>query len=275
MTKGFSERAWREMPAPGTSCLMRTGPKRKAQKCVFVVSHPRSGTHLTLDFIRRNFPPFNRPLKPWQSSSHFVVSLESPGWELNIELQMRSYSHFLLKSHFAGFMRDVELDAIRKLDPNHTIFIYPFRQFSKTIKSFAEFSQHRGSIADFLFEQDRFFGRNAMVHDCVTEHGLHWLHRDAIFLDIDRLISNPNEACEVLAECLGEKSIEVKRRLPRQKRLYGKYSELYERLTGRESTEVKVMHKKQWKNIDEELAVSNHFSALYAELSKRSINRGD
>ena len=78
-------------------------------------------------------------------------------------------------------------------------------------------------------------------------------------------------APERLAERLGLSPAPLSR-VPRRKRLLGKPSEVLERLTGRESTEVQVRCRKSWSNPDEAAEVDERFANLHVQLSMRSIN---
>src|SRR4029077_18161796 len=112
----------------------------EVKQCVFVVSHPRSGTHLLIDFIRRNFPVFNPRLRIWESASKLYLRLDGPNWRREAHALLRARrSHVLLKSHRIGFTENTDLEVRQILKPSSEIFLYPFRKFSSLVKSFAGF----------------------------------------------------------------------------------------------------------------------------------------
>jgi hypothetical protein len=245
-----------------------------ARTCVFVISHPRSGTHLLIDFIRKNFQEFNRKLKPWESASLIYVGLDRANWreEIATQLRDRKETHFLLHSHYSGIVSATHLEAAEKLKPARAIVLYPFRRFSTTIKSYAEFRQFRGSIGSFLPTVDDFFGLDATVKKCVELHAEKWLQPDVHFVDTDRLALQPDIACSRLAELFNEKPVETPQRLPRRKWFGGRLGEFAERLTGRESSEFRVDYDIPWQSAEEKAAVDEQFAGLYSELSGRRIN---
>jgi hypothetical protein len=244
----------------------------KARKCLFVVSHPRSGTHLLIDFIRYNFPAFNRRLAPLQSSSNLYVNIDHANWrQCANKLLQEGVSHVLIKSHLAGYKNHDELEARSVFAPKMENFLYPFRKFSKVIKSYAEFRKYRGHISELLDEQDMYFGSSLKVADCVRAHAESWLERDASFVDCDSLLSDPQTACERLALLLSEPAATLRQRLPGRKRFAGKMGELLTRVAGRQSTEVVVPYKLDWVSCNEANSIDKQFSDLYARLSKRRI----
>jgi hypothetical protein len=247
---------------------------RNARNCIFVISHPRSGTHLLIDFIRKNFPKYKRKLKPWESASHNYVGLDSLGWQERIDAQLRdrNESHFLLHSHYAGVVTATEQLAMEKLEPERSVFFYPFRQFSTTIKSYAEFRRASGPIEPFLLQIDQFFGRDTTVEQCIRMHAEKWLPRDIHWVDIDRLMSDPEITCKRLAELIEENPADITQRLPRRRRFAGRFAEFVQRLTGRESTEYCVDYEIPWQCPEEKAAIDAHFAGLYSELVKRRIN---
>jgi len=48
----------------------------KAGSPILVISHPRSGTHLTIDFLRRQFEECQSYKYPFESQSHLYLPIE-------------------------------------------------------------------------------------------------------------------------------------------------------------------------------------------------------
>jgi hypothetical protein len=241
------------------------------KRAVVVVAHPRSGTHITLDFIRRNFPEFDPSLYIWQSARELYVCLDTPDWRDNLLLQANRSDHIMMQSHLAGVQALEATAAVDYLQPEEVVFIYPFRRYSATMRSLAAFCQYPGRVDSFLGEKSSFFDGDYTVEDGAHIHGERWLPRDPVFLDIEALIGDPNRAAEKLGDVLGVDPAPLTRRLPRRRIFNGKMAEVIERLAGRESTEVKVSFEKGWADPEEPVAIDERFEALRADLVARSI----
>lgn len=241
------------------------------RKAVVIVAHPRAGTHLTLDFIRRNFPQFNPPLAPWRSAADLYVNLDAYDWRRQIDRLAQRTGRAIFQSHNAGLTDYVGRASVRYARPDAAFFAYPFRRFSATVRSFAEFSGWTGPVADFLGQRDGFFGTPDTVEACLRRHAERWIGREPGFVDVDRLRADPETSVGRLADWLGEAAAARRRPLPRHKALDGKLAELVQRLTGRESTEVKIPRRLEWSNPDEAAAIDARFADLYAELAARSV----
>jgi len=248
---------------------------RMAQKCVVIASHPRSGTHLTIDFIRRNFPIFNIQLNFWESAAALYVWLDDDAQARRSRRGLRTFDRqaILAATHQFLHISTLEQTLLDRFNPQQIIYIYPFRKFSKTIKSYAEFSNYAGQISHFLNTKDRHFGLDATVAQCLHMHAHSWLAAGAKTLNIDRLVDEPELSAEKLANLLNEPMVDRKRRLPRQKGLGGgKFGELVERLKGRESTAVIVRRKSKWIDKAESEAIDQQFCELFEILNRRCIN---
>ena len=241
------------------------------KRAVVIVAHPRSGTHITLDFIRRNFPVFNPSLFIWQSARELYVSLDLPEWRERLLRHAQRSDHLLMQSHLAGFQNFVGLEAVEYLQPEHAVFIYPFRRYSATMKSLAEFCKYSGRVDDFLSERSTFFGTEWTVEACAHRHAERWMERNPVFLDVDALIARPDHAAEKLADVMGVTAAPLERRLPHRRIFHGKLAEAVQRLTGRESTEVRVPFQRDWSNSEEPARIDGKFAPLYRDLSGRSV----
>ena len=244
----------------------------QVKQAVVVVAHPRSGTHLTMDFIRRNFPCFDPGLRPWQSAGELYVDLDKPLWMHTLDRPACRSDHVLLQSHRAGLCNRVGAQAIDRLRPLATLFVYPFRRFPATMRSFSDLRGYDGPTTRLLSETDRFFGLDQTVQACARQHGESWLGCNATFLDVDALIAEPERGAESLAGALGLPAAPLARRLPRRKRFHGKLAEAVQRLTGRESTEVKVHRRTPAPDPGEARFIDEAFADIYDEMTARSLN---
>ena len=227
-----------------------------------------------IDFIRKNFPKFNRRLAPWESASKICLLLDRRNWreQLAAEWLASGHTNFLMQSHYANVVTDTAREALEWLKPERAIFLYPFRRFSRTIKSYAEFCRFTGPIGDFMGSKDPFFGLDATVADVARLHAEHWLDHDIHCIDTDRLVEDPDLAAQRLAAVLDETQAPLTKRLPRHKWFSGRLGELAERLTGRESSEMKNTYRLQWRNAEEPASIDREFAGLHAALSRRRIN---
>lgn len=246
----------------------------ETEQCVVFVSHPRSGTHLSIDFVRRNFPKFRRQLNLFDSSRLLYLDLDNERFDDDVkEFVTKPFSTgVMVKTHFLGRRLALFDKLYRQVKAERWHFIYPFRQFSKTIKSFAEFSNFRGSLRQFLDQRDDYFGTGETVEECAWRHGESWLDQNASFLDVDALLAFPDSSCRQLADRLGSEWATLDRRLPKRKVFGGKGAEAIERIRGRESTAVRVKFKTQWLSDAETAFVDEHFVELYRRMRERSVN---
>jgi hypothetical protein len=89
---------------------------------IVVVSHPRSGTHLTIDSLRRHFPACNAWKLPGERLDRVYVSIDAV---LSGELRESTAATTILrvarpifKSHaFPGFLRSVDQRQLDRSDP--------------------------------------------------------------------------------------------------------------------------------------------------------------
>jgi hypothetical protein len=240
-------------------------------KCVVVVAHPRSGTHLTIDFIRRNFPTFNRSPHLWQGASYLFCDLDRP--QNYRKYFNESNRDMVLKTHKFAAVDELCTQIRDIIDVHRVVFVYPFRQFSSTMKSLAEFNRFEGTVGAFLETKERYFDLGFTVAECAERHAESWMSTDAIFLNVDEMTVDPDMTATRLEAVFDEPAMDLKRRLPRKKRLGGgKFSEALERFTGRESTEVVVRYKIPWQGAGEKADVDRQFFGISAKMNKRKIN---
>jgi ribosomal protein L44E len=246
------------------------------RNCIIVASHPRSGTHLVIDFIRRNFPDYNRKLYPWQTSSYFLYNLDHPRTIVSSD-HINSYGNIIIKTHqFRNI--GIILDKVNEIvKPRRIKLIYPYRRFSRTLKSFAEFQKFDKSIVEFLERKDEYFNSGDSIELTARAHSECWMESGLpIFLNVDELLSDVDTVSQALSAALEEPLLGINRRVPRKKRLYGgKMSELIQRCTRRESTEVKINYKIACSQSDLKY-VDGKFESLYNKLeaSKCGVGQG-
>ena len=67
----------------------------------------------------------------------------------------------LLQSHWAGLASCAEAQAVGYLRPDEVFFLYPFRRFSATMRSFAAYCRYPGRVVSFLDEPSKFLPHGA------------------------------------------------------------------------------------------------------------------
>jgi len=253
------------------------GPDRPAGPpvCVVVASHPRSGTHLTIDFIRRNFRGFDPRVAPWSNSKFLYFELDELLFRTVTGRHMKRFPRrrkFIAKTHHL-FADEVCAKAASLLPSHRLIFLYPFRRISSTLRSLAEFAGASGPMASFPDRREVYFGRDLTVAACLRLHAENWLASPARFLNVDDLLRDPDTAALRLGEVLGEPPVPIDRRLPRPRRFGGgAVGELAERLSRRESTLVPVARRIDWESAAAAAEIDGRFSDLFARLAARQIN---
>lgn len=243
------------------------------KRLIVIVSHPRSGTHLTVDLIRRNFPAFQVKLPIYASSKYLAVNADLPDWQGTLE-GLRAYhpsGDAIIASHHGGVFDPDIIRNIERLGASQVIYIYPFRQFSRTTRSLWNFTYQAPKFSTFLDSFDSFFGEDRSVGSCLEHHARQWLRRDPYFLNVDAMISDPDSAVRDLEKLLGENSAKLKRILPRPKVSHTVFGEAFELIRGRESTAVVVPERKAQPTKAELQSVDDRFARLYQELSARTM----
>ena len=245
-------------------------------KLAVIISHPRSGTHLAIDFLRRNFASFNLPLSFGDSASLLYLNADNPEWERRLEAARNRWPRhgLIIHSHQAGLdpaRRHALLEALR---PQAPVVLYPFRRMSETLRSFAEYCAYRGDLRRWPGTADPFFGTPRSVGSCLEAHAQASLAAGSTPLDMDQLLTYPCHTSARLGSLLRETPLELIRRVPHKKISSCRVGELFERLRGRESTAVVV--PRQARPQAEDLArLEDSFSMTHRALSLCSVNQPD
>lgn len=245
--------------------------------CAIILSHPRSGTHLLLDFLRRNFPQLQRRLLPWESASGLYLSLDARDEKLCRAWLAGQHGPFIAQSHHIGFTRPAS-DIAFLAEAHRPVFFYPFRRFSKTAQSYADFLAQEGlwdakrAIDDLLRQPDPFYRSGLTVEENMRAHATACETLMSAWIDMEDLQRNPDAWASSIGVLLGLTPAPLKRRLPGRKRFHGKLSELFERLRGRESTEVQIPRRTAWKDRAGADAFDSRMWDVYGLLQQRSAH---
>lgn len=247
---------------------------------IVIASHPRSGTHLLMDFLRLNIPAFKIRLPLWKSTSFLYYDFDNPKTSAKaFEAILASDKPIIIKTH--GLDPKSVQDEVAILFPNQPIkTLMPFRPFDRTIASFAAFaglqsnsgsSQNQNS-ADLLAQRDLYYTNGQSAVENAKTHGDVWLSQgNAVPVSIPQLLSDPKTAAMALSECLGHPIGPAPVRLPKKKRFQGKAAELYQRFAGRESTEVQINANYRLTDL-ERSEISAHLDQTYGKLLSRAVN---
>ena len=248
-----------------------------------VVSFPRSGTHITLDFLRRNFAEFAFRPRLWESSETLYVNLDvrtaeedalahssrSLSGEPRRGLHHRAAAkraNFLVKSHDLPFASSSLAQRLQQITKNHVIAkLYPFRLMSSTLISYHAHQDDHGPIQDFMARRDPFLGTSRSVMETMLDHG-EWGLRNALPIDIDDLQRRPHAYGNALASHFGWNFRPLANPLPPKRLASGMAGELIERMRGRSSSEVVVNRKRLPKAdaafVDEQGPLADLYRAL-------------
>ncbi len=181
---------------------------------IIIASHQRSGTHLTIDLLRKHFPDTNPKLKPLESLHHLYIDMDSFAPDhhnpMSVETALRLLSrnprpiiktHALPTDSFAGgdfepvvktiFERAQILNVVRdgrSVMPSLQLFEQPWNPDAHT--SFSEFirSEYEG------LERPKYWER----------HVRSWQSTDRCFtVRFDRIIKDTEPVLIELGEFLG------------------------------------------------------------------------
>lgn len=213
-------------------------------QCVVVVSHPRSGTHFTIDFLRRNFEGLHYAPPPWASAESLYFNLDRSAPRRQ---HLSAWSHqalerpsFIVKTHDLPFVPELMAEVERLAAGREVVCLYPFRRLSKTLVSFRNFSAPDIGMRAFLDMPDTYFEAAASVTEACRRHG-NWALDHAVPLDIEAGIKAPEALAEALEARFGWQRRRQASLLPPKRPAPGKLGEVLERLRGRQSSEVRVV----------------------------------
>lgn len=220
-----------------------------------VVSYPRSGTHLTIDFLRRNFEPFAWRPMPWESSERLYYNLDirdaadtGVGHSTSLGGVPRDHAdhdrallreNVLVKTHDLPFAPRLREKLERLADGRRIVLLHPFRRPSKTLRSYYAHRDAQCVPAEFAHEIDVFMGQSGTVADAMLAHG-EWALENCTPIDIDDLLKRPADYVTAIAARFGWPVIARDYALPPKRLAAGRTGELLERFRGRQSSEVFV-----------------------------------
>lgn len=251
-----------------------------------VVSYPRSGTHLTIDFLRRNFVPFSWRPMPWESSERLYYNLDirdpddcGEGHSTSEGGCVRDHDdhdralgrdNLVVKTHDLPLAPRLSEKLTTIAQGRRVTLLYPFRRFSKTLRSYYAHRGADGPPADFAAEQDLFMGQAQSIADTMLAHG-DWALEHCVPIDIDDLLRRPSAYVAALSDRFGWDVIERASPLPPKRLAPGRMGELLERFRGRQSSEVVVERTApppaEFAYIDQ----SSAHAALHESLSKAAL----
>lgn len=254
--------------------------------CAIVVSFPRSGTHFSLDFLRRNFAEFAFRPRLWESSESLYVNLDvRTADEDALAVGSRSVSgkpragrdhwlaaerpNFLVKTHDLPFHSQTFGERLEKITNGHLIArLYPFRRMSSTVLSFHAHQYASNSIGEFLASPDPYLGSSHSIMETMIEHG-EWGLKNAVPIDIDDMLLRPHDYGRALAARFGWHFTPPANPLPPIRLAPGMVGEFIERMRGRQSTEVVIERRRLPRAaaafIDNEGPLADLYSALKAK----------
>jgi hypothetical protein len=255
--------------------------KTSMPELIVVASFPRSGTHLLIDFLRRNFMGTNIKLPIWKSSAYLYHDLDNPKIPAVFFADRIKDGHcIIVKTH--SLRPDQTKKKLLENYPGRSfITLLPFRRFERTLSSFAAFcfaqseSPSNGEIEDILTKDlGLYFQNSRSAIENIKLHNKRWQSFGAFPVSIENMLNDPVQSAEAISERIALPLLNEESQVPRQKALRGKTGELIERLRGRESTEVKIALEYQLSRQEAE-RVHTDLDELYCKLRNDAINQNE
>jgi hypothetical protein len=197
---------------------------------VLIMSHPRSGTHLTIDFIRKNFKAFAGFKLPFEANHYLYLSIEAffeknHSKRLNDRLARKIISRPkrpLIKAHTYSFaqLKKQFPEWMEWIDTNgKTIYVY--RNVLDVIRSFYYYSQsfQEGVRVPFSsFIRQSYCGRQSRIHYW-NEVMLEWLtNKEALTIKFEDIIEKPSSVLFKLSTYLDEDPLHEKVSIPKKEK---------------------------------------------------------
>lgn len=209
-------------------------------KPVVVASHPRSGTHLTIDTIRRQFPPCRGWVFPWETVHHLYLNLDrlQEGHPQRIGIKkakklLARSDRPLVKTHssprldqFKGTAKSLAEQILAA-----GVIIYVVRD-PRDVMCSAYLWRHpdpheRPSFSAFLREEKA--GRNSIER--WVDHVTDWMASDSVkVLKMEELISDPNGAVAEVGWWLGLQPAYIEPLLPEKNEVFTRWQDYKRRL---------------------------------------------
>ncbi len=214
---------------------------------ILVASHERSGTHLTIDLLRRHFPACSVSMKPLESPHNAYLSLDRffkdahrPITEAEAERALARAPALPLKTHAEPDLHEIKPDAKPAVAEvvEDSAKIYIVRDPVRVLCSYFAWMHswrgpETGDFATFLREPA---GRHRTRVERWAAHARRWSRKDAVLtIRYEDLTDDPEQILRRVAAWTERRLRLRKPLLPR--RVRGVRSKLLTRLTGRyEST---------------------------------------
>lgn len=213
----------RSLPAPRDAIDRRIGSP------IVVASHPRSGTHLTIDLIRKHFSCATHRLRPMESADHLYLSLDRLGSAhhrpIGIDAALDRLAlcpRPIIKTHalpgFAAIAPEHRSFANRVLMRSR--YICPVRDVRPMLCSLHRFElgcepDVAGmSLADFIRTQRDGLSRPAAW----ARHINAWLDKPGVtVVKIEDIIARPAQAVTRIANALDETPTHRRHSLPQRR----------------------------------------------------------
>jgi hypothetical protein len=205
---------------------------------IVVLTFPRSGTHVLIDFIRRNIGGYHCRLPLWASSEGLYYDLDHIRPELSAwSTKALERPHLIIKTHALPF-DDLVRSHLHEITRDREVyFLSPLRSGSSMLASYARFSRFAGSLPEFLRSIDSFTQTGATVQENFQTF-LDFAAARSQFIDVTQLAKEPDMYAAAIAAYVNAPLLAPKSRVPPRRRFSGRIGELHARLTGRASSEV-------------------------------------
>ncbi len=179
---------------------------------VVVATHPRSGTHLTIDFLRRHFPACERDRWWWEPLNHLFLALDRlhPGHPHTMPPRqtltiLERAERPVVKTHSRASLHNFEDTTVGPFarDVVDAGDIYIVRDGRDVLCSAHRWAQAKGveelSIHDYLRLEDE-QGRSSV--QWWAEHVQSWVERATCVVRFEDILGSPEHILQVFGDAL-------------------------------------------------------------------------
>ena len=220
-------------------------------KCMIIGTHPRSGTHLTIDLLRKQFRDFQSWLW-WGETLHnsyldldHLMRITKPYVSESKALNLLTRANIpLIKTH--SFPSVIKLGAehselIRQIRQKAHIY-YVVRDGRDVLCSVYLWKNAGCSLSEFIRQEENGLSRPRIW----ANHILSWLNEQNIrVLKFEHIIKNPHHVLNQIADEQGLEPLWAKPLLPQKKRLTGSRGEDYWLRLTRQLENTTIVGRKQ------------------------------
>lgn len=233
-------------------------------KAIIIASHPRSGTHLSIDFLRKQFLECQAHLSFFETRHHAYLTLDHLSKKHKPHISQEKALSILAKAEVPiikthclpdfKYLGNENIGFSENLKSISTVF-YIVRDGRDVMRSTYLWRQKPSSASNYSFSE---FLR--VIYDGFTypetwaNHVSQWLrHPDVCILRYEDIIRNPLNELEKISQKIGINPLYKEPLLPQKRAPASRWDDYFLRLTRQfESTAIDGQHSKRqenWKDV--------------------------